>query len=144
LKHTEPYAHAAPEEAIAAAGAGAILAEALVSVRVSGELHLALGAGPDVLRVLDGHPVLARTLGVALGRVFVRRPLLDVSAAAWAQMRRGLSLCAAHAVEGALRVEHVESGQAESFGATGEAPREGLKVTGQLPTARHIRPRGRR
>lgn len=143
MKETMPYGHAVPAEAIAAASAGTLLDDALFTVRVSGELTLAPGAGPNVLRLLDEHPVLGRMLAVGLGRLYVRRSTIEVSPNAWAQIRRGLLLCASEASEGELRVEHGDV-WAQTFAASGDSPRSAMKTTAQMPTARYLRPKKKR
>ena len=138
-----PYAVAIPEEVIAAASAVTLLDDELFTLRVSGEFTLAPGAGPKVLRLLDDHPVLARMLATGISTLYVKRSLIEVSPSAWAQMRRGLTLCASEASDGELRVEHGEA-WVLTFPASSEPTRGTLKTTSRLPTAKHTRPEPRR
>lgn len=139
MKETRPYAAAIDEDAISSLSAPSVVDSELFEVTLSGELTLPGGAGPNVLRLLDEHPILARMLGMALGGLHVRRPTIHLTATAWVQMRRGLTLCAQEASEGAITVTH-EQGWTLTFNALGETPRTARRVTARMPTARRPRP----
>lgn len=139
MKETRPYAAAVDEDTASSLSVPSVVDSELFEVTLSGELTLHGASGPNVLRLLDEHPILARMLGMALGRLHVRRPTIHVTATAWVQMRRGLTLCAQEATEGAITVTH-EQGWTLSFNALGEAPRTARRVTARMPTARRPRP----
>ena len=138
MKETQPYMPTVPAELIASS-AGTVLDSELFEVTLRGEWMVAAQSGPTVLRLLDEHPVLGRMLAVALGRVFLRRSTIHVTASAWTQMRRGLMLCASEAVDGAIVARH-EDGHEMAFTAVGDAPRSPLRETTQTRTARVTRP----
>lgn len=138
MKETQPYMPTVPAELIASS-VGTVLDGDLFEVTLRGQWTVAAQSGPTVLRLLDEHPVLGRMLAVALGRVFVRRSSIHLTASAWTQVRRGLTLCASEAVDGELIARH-EDGHELSFLAVGDAPRTSVRETTQTRTARVQRP----
>lgn len=139
MKETLPYTPSADAELIAA-GAGTVLDSELFEVSLRGEWTLGASSGPKVLRILDQHAVLGRMLGVALGRVYVRRSAIHLTASAWTQTRRGLMLCACEVVDGELIARH-EDGLEVRFPAAGDAPRTGPReATAQFPSQPPRRP----
>lgn len=141
MDETRPYSTKLPEELIAA-GAGSVLDSELFGVTLRGWWTLLGDAEPRVHRFLDEHPVLGRMLGIALGRVFVKRSTIHLTPSAWARMRRGLQLCAGEVVDGELIAQH-EDGTEVRFPAAGDQPRAAIRATAELPTARAERPRRR-
>jgi len=138
VKETKPYTEAVDAELIAS-GAGSVLDSELFSVTLRGWWTLSGDAEPRVRGFLDAHPVLDRMLAVALGRVFVKRSTIHLTASAWTQMRRGLLLCASEVVDGEIVARH-DSGSEVAFPAAGDTPRASIRHTAELPTARVERP----